>query len=434
MSALSSLSDAELVAKLPALVAVERNSTADVIEHLVEMERRRLYLAHATSSLYRYCIERLGYSEDAALKRHRVALLALRLPQTLEELRAGTIHLTGLFLLSTHLTENNVDALLTEARGKSRRALEELIARWFPRHDVPSRIEPILPTELGFSFGESLTFQQRRTLDTEPRPGETCCTCPETGNPAARSGLEPLSPARWRVEFTASAALRDKLVQAQELLSHAIPNGDLGQLFERALDALLAQETRKRLGTGRPRKARIPKSGSRHVPLDVARAVWKRDGAQCTYMDTEGHRCSERRFLTLEHRHPFALEGPSTLDNLCLLCTAHNLANGRDVFGERPIDVPPSARIRLSSNRPLAVPQAARSAHTVGEMLPDSEGRVLSALCTMGFRRREAVTAIKRVQDDDPGVELRQLLMRSLLQLVPARSRGTGGGCPLAAR
>jgi hypothetical protein len=107
MSTLHSLSDAELLARLPALVQAERHAVADVIEHLVEVERRRLYLAHATSSLYRCCIERLGYSDDAALKRHRVARLALRLPQVLEELRAGTIHLTGLFLLSTHLTEEN---------------------------------------------------------------------------------------------------------------------------------------------------------------------------------------------------------------------------------------------------------------------------------------------------------------------------------------
>jgi hypothetical protein len=41
----------------------------------------------AASSLL---IERLGYAEDAALKRHRVARLALRLPQVLEEVRAGT--------------------------------------------------------------------------------------------------------------------------------------------------------------------------------------------------------------------------------------------------------------------------------------------------------------------------------------------------------
>lgn len=132
MSALCSLSDSELVERLPALVAAERHAMLDVIEHLVEMERRRLYLMFEVSSLRAYCISRLGYSEDAALKRHRVARLALRLPEVLEELRAGTMHLTSLFLLSKHLTQENAAELLGEARGKSRRQLEQSIACWFP--------------------------------------------------------------------------------------------------------------------------------------------------------------------------------------------------------------------------------------------------------------------------------------------------------------
>src|SRR5688500_6882489 len=126
MPALCSPSDSELVARRPTLVQAERHTTVDLIEHLVEMERRRLYLTLSVSSLYRYCIQRLGYAEDAALKRHRVAKLALRLPQVLDELRAGTLHLTGLFLLSPHLTKDNAATLLGEARGKSRRQIEEL--------------------------------------------------------------------------------------------------------------------------------------------------------------------------------------------------------------------------------------------------------------------------------------------------------------------
>jgi hypothetical protein len=55
MSALCSLSDCELVARLPTLVQAERHAMVDVIEHLVEMERRRLYLRLSVSSLYRYC-------------------------------------------------------------------------------------------------------------------------------------------------------------------------------------------------------------------------------------------------------------------------------------------------------------------------------------------------------------------------------------------
>src|SRR5688572_4332631 len=156
MSVLCSLSDPELVARLPLLVQAERQAMADVIEHLVEMARRRLYLAHATSSLYRYCIERLGYSEDAALKRHRVARLVLRLPQVLVELRTGTLHLTGLFLLSSYLTEDNADALLGEARGKSRREIEMLIATWFPRPDVAPALELVSTPEAGHPAVEQL--------------------------------------------------------------------------------------------------------------------------------------------------------------------------------------------------------------------------------------------------------------------------------------
>jgi hypothetical protein len=253
MSPICSLSDSELVERLPALVQAERHAMVDVIEHLVEMERRRLYLRHAVSSLYCYCIERLGYAEDAALKRHRVAKLAVRLPQVLEELRAGTMHLTGLFLLSQHLTEDNAAALLGEARGKSRRQIEELIARWFPRPDVPPSLEPVV-------------------------------TCSGAGEPA-HARLEPLSPTRLRVEFTARAELYEKLEKARSLVSHALPSGDLGELFERALDALIEQETRKRFGAGKPRKVRKLKPGSRHVPVEIERAVWERDQAQCTFVD-----------------------------------------------------------------------------------------------------------------------------------------------------
>jgi hypothetical protein len=38
-------------------------------------------------------------------------------PRVLEELRSGAIHLSGLFLLSQHLTPENADTLLDEAVG-----------------------------------------------------------------------------------------------------------------------------------------------------------------------------------------------------------------------------------------------------------------------------------------------------------------------------
>jgi hypothetical protein len=114
----SLLSDADLLNRMPPLVLAERTAMADVLEHLVEIDRRRLYLEQACGSLNSYC-ERLGYSEDAAFKRVRVARVAHSVPRVLDELRNGAIHLTGLFVLAPHLTEENADALFAEARGKS---------------------------------------------------------------------------------------------------------------------------------------------------------------------------------------------------------------------------------------------------------------------------------------------------------------------------
>jgi hypothetical protein len=63
-----------------------RTPAADVIEHLFEIDRRRLFLGQAYSSLHAHCMGHLRYSEDEATKRVRVARLAGRVPAVLDEL------------------------------------------------------------------------------------------------------------------------------------------------------------------------------------------------------------------------------------------------------------------------------------------------------------------------------------------------------------
>jgi hypothetical protein len=58
MPTLALVSDSELLARVAAVVQAERIASADVVEHLMEVERRRLYLDQACSSLYVYCRER----------------------------------------------------------------------------------------------------------------------------------------------------------------------------------------------------------------------------------------------------------------------------------------------------------------------------------------------------------------------------------------
>ncbi len=378
----SALSDRELLARLPEVRGIERRAIAEVIAHLAEVERRRLYLAEACASMYTFCIERLGYSENEAHTRLQVARLCSQFPAALEALEMGSVHLTGLALLCPKVTEANVHELLAEARGKTRREIEALLARRFPRPDVLPSVTPLQPTllEQGSSGPVTLSEQSAPTVPASPEPAP----------PRAR--VEPLSAAGFRVEFTASAELRQKLELAQNLLSHAVSSGDLASLFERAIDELLAAELKRRMGAGKPRTRRSPGEGSRHVPVDVSRAVWERDGFQCTFVDEHGHRCSEKRYLTLEHTRPFALGGPPTVHNLALLCKAHNAHRAREVFGE---------------------------AHIAKKQAEDKTcAKVLSALTNLGFRSKQAKQAIARVRNEGAALDVEPLLRAALAVLA----------------
>jgi hypothetical protein len=221
------------------------------------------------------------------------------------------------------------------------------------------------------------------------------------------------------VEFTASPELAAKIEQARELLSHALPGGELPALFERAIDALIESELRRRRGTekGRQHRRRPLKPGSRHVPVDVARQVWERDGAQCTFVDASGRRCSERRFLTFEHKHPHALGGPPTLENICLLCSSHNAHTARQVFGAAHIDKKRAEHAQPAA--PSSTPKADRIATDPRE---ETEIKVCSALCNLGFGKRQVRQAMAELRLQKITPEAEPLLRAGLALLVPAPS------------
>ncbi len=195
--------------------------------------------------------------------------------------------------------------------------------------------------------------------------------------PPAR--IEALSESRYRIEFSASGELRDKIERARELVSHSLPSGDLAALVERAIDQLIENETKRQMGTGRTRKPRQLSPDSRRIPVDVARIVRERDGHQCAFVDASGRRCSERRFITIEHDQPFARGGLPVPENLRLLCKAHNEHTARKVFGEKYIAKrieEPRTKSRLSDRANI-------------------DAQLLGALMRQGFKKTEVKRALQ---------------------------------------
>jgi hypothetical protein len=142
------------------------------------------------------------------------------------------------------------------------------------------------------------------------------------------------------VQLTVSAALRDKLERAKGLMRHRNPSGDLAIVVERALDVLVEKLEKERLAkTSRPRRtphANATKKG--RVPAAVRRAVFARDGEQCTFVDEQGRRCSSRAFLELDHIESRALGGSDDAANLRVACRAHNGLHAEEVFGRKCVE------------------------------------------------------------------------------------------------
>jgi hypothetical protein len=343
----SDLSDTELAAEVKRLAGCEREMTAALISHLAEFDARRLYLGAGFSSLFTYCTDVLRLSEHEAYNRIVAARVGRRFPIVRAMLGEGSLNLTSVRLLGPHLTGDNHRALLAAASGKSKREVEELIARHFPQPDVPCSVrklpaaKPIEMPPCALASGGAATVSSGTANEAngiQAVPSSSVAVAPEAVRavqaPTARFPLvRPLAPNRYEIKFTASAATCEKLRRAQDQLRHRIPNGDVAEIVDRALTALLEDLARKKFAaTDRPRASRARSGHWRYVPAAVKRPVWLRDGGRCAFVGQNGRRCAERGFLEFHHVNP---HGEPMVDNIQVRCRAHNAHEADLYYGQR---------------------------------------------------------------------------------------------------
>jgi hypothetical protein len=326
----SDLSNDALLSSLLASIGNERKYVAQVIAHLMEVEDRRLYLDLAFPSMFEFCTRKLKLTESEAYRRIAAARLVRRFPRLLDPLSTGQLHLSGLLLLRDLFSEENLDDLIAAAAGKTKRQIEELVAKLAPKPPVAGSIRKLpTPSRGSAPNGAPLPAGGQTRGRHEPQ-------------------VVPLADAMYKVQFTARAALRDKIEDARALMRHRIPSGDLAAVMEHAVDLLIAKLHREKAGkTARPRSTPAPTASAR-VTQATRREVAARDGVQCSFVGPDGERCASRSFLEIDHQHPKALGGTGDASNVRFLCAAHNRHAAEQVFGKTYIE----KRIRSSqSNR-----------------------------------------------------------------------------------
>ena len=356
---LKQLSGQDLDASARAITLKEKGHTARLIAHLAEISARKYHLVLGYKHLFEYCVKRLNLSEGSVTRRIQVARVCNRYPQLLAALGRGGLHLTGAGLIAPHLSEDNVDDLIKQAEGKSKRAIEAMLVNRAPKAVFKPAIRklPACPPK-----NDAARLSQAEAALPAPRAE------------ARPNILEQATGERYNFRFSADRAFAEKLERFAEVLGIEVPRNHMPEILEVALDLALdkrdpqrknarrkkrrakacpghlkeqasASKTEKKprnpgteASTASPKRTTLPETMStqpgRHIPAVIRGRVLEKADYRCEYRSSDGRRCSARAGLQIEHTRPFAVYRSHDEAYLCVLCAEHNRLAAERYFGK----------------------------------------------------------------------------------------------------
>jgi DNA-directed RNA polymerase specialized sigma54-like protein len=160
-----------------------------------------------------------------------------------------------------------------------------------------------------------------------------------------------------------------------------------------------------------------PSRNPRYIPAHVKRAVWERDGGQCTFVSETGRRCQERKRLEFDHVEEVARGGRASVNGIRLRCRAHNQYGAECTFGAGFMREKCEAARRAAEARRQ---QGAARAEVRARARSAAE-EVIAPLRSLGFRAEEARQAAA-LCEAIPEASLEQRVRRALTYFHPPRT------------
>lgn len=355
MISLAKLSDADVTESTKKLVGHEHKVTFTLLEHLNEIERRGIYLREGFSSLFHFCITALKYSESAASRRIRSARLIRRFPDAEILLKDRKISFTTAAQIFTVLDASNQDEILSAVVGIPQKEVYALVARYQDpnKNRTPDRITPltVLPPNNRLNSSPLLTQPREpcgQTPTYSPPPNPQSVIINHDSHLQAQGSIPNQSfqsssihstqaEERLRITFGAEREFLQLIEKAKQILSGKYPMGaSLEEVFREALRLLIEKYDPERRAERRTNEEKNSNSATkskgesshtilhRQIPIRIRDEVFKRDGGKCTYISPSGQQCQSTWDLEVDHIRPFSMGGDHSLDNLRLLCRAHN--------------------------------------------------------------------------------------------------------------
>lgn len=301
-SALKSLSNSQLHQETLKAAAFEKSATLTLLEHLAEVDQRRLYSELGYQSLWEYTHQALHYSESQSSERVSAMRLMVKVPEIKTELEQGGLNLTAVSKLAYHVKREKLPAkdtvdLLAEIKNQPIKQVERILAK-------------------------------------------------ESTQPARPDLVKVITSETTRISIEVDLKFIELLNRAKEL------KGDLSlspqEVFKLSLQEYVKKREVKKTSQPTPRAASLHSNEvtsdiqvkrSRYISTSVKTQVRLRSQDRCEYVDPQSNRrCTGKAGLQFDHTHPFALGGENTIENIRHLCANHNYYAALQIFGEEKIN------------------------------------------------------------------------------------------------
>ena len=273
------ISNHELLLIIKDKTTSERKLTLEILHLLREVEVRRLYLERGYSSLHRYCVDELHYSDSAAQRRIQSMRLLFEVPVVEKSLRDGSLSLSNMAQVQSffnaqlkvdkHYSGVEKQEILKSVEGKSRREAEKALLGLDPEAQVKNK---------------------------------------ET--------IKPVTSTQTKIEMIVDARFIEKVEKLKSLLSHKNPDLSFKGLVEILIDQALKKLDPSQKQTA-PIKSNSPAAmpteakekspqghahASRFIPAKIKREIWVRDRGMCQFEDPLTKRkCSSTYRLEYDH-------------------------------------------------------------------------------------------------------------------------------------
>ena len=113
----------QIVEKLKQLVASERKITAEIIEHIQEIDQTKIFVELGYPTLFLFLTSEIGYSSSAAQRRIEAARILSAVPEVKEDIKSGSINLSQVALVAQSLRQKKKENPFMQMMPEDKRDL-----------------------------------------------------------------------------------------------------------------------------------------------------------------------------------------------------------------------------------------------------------------------------------------------------------------------